>query len=74
MYQHPVVHLSTPCHEFFDAVGSFFDNLASIRFVPLLIGLACFGIYLTFRARAFFNVLRAAYPTERIEFRRIWGA
>jgi uncharacterized membrane protein YbhN (UPF0104 family) len=60
--------------EFLDAVGSFFDNLASIRFGPLAIGLVSFGIYLTFRARAFFNVLRAAYPAERIEFRRIWGA
>ena len=26
------------------------------------------------RARASFNILRAAYPTERIRFQRIWGA
>ena len=26
------------------------------------------------RARASFNILRAAYPEERIEFRNIWGA
>jgi uncharacterized membrane protein YbhN (UPF0104 family) len=37
---------------FFDAVGKFFDSLASIHF----------------------NVLRAAYPEERFEFRRVWGA
>jgi uncharacterized membrane protein YbhN (UPF0104 family) len=60
--------------QFFDSVGSFFDNLASIRWGPLLLGLLCFGIYLTFRARAFYNVLRAAYPAEPIDFRRIWGA
>jgi uncharacterized membrane protein YbhN (UPF0104 family) len=59
---------------FFDAVGQFFSSLADISWVSLLIGLACFGIYLTFRARAYFHVLRAAYPTERIAFRRIWGA
>jgi uncharacterized membrane protein YbhN (UPF0104 family) len=59
---------------FFDAVGSFFDNLASIRWGPLLLGLLCFGTYLTLRSRAYFHVLRAAYPAERIQFRRIWGA
>ncbi len=59
---------------FFAAVGDFFANLAKIHPLSLLLGLACFGIYLTFRARAFFHVLRAAYPAERIVFRRIWGA
>jgi uncharacterized protein (TIRG00374 family) len=59
---------------FFDAVEDFFANLASVRLLPLVIGLACFTVYLTLRARASFNVLRAAYPTERFEFRRIWGA
>jgi uncharacterized membrane protein YbhN (UPF0104 family) len=29
---------------------------------------------LSLRSRAFFNVLRAAYPRERIRWRRIWGA
>ena len=47
---------------------------ASVGFGSLLLGLLCFGIYLTLRARAFFHVLRAAYPAERIAFRRIWGA
>ena len=60
--------------DFFDAVGQFFGNLADIRWGALALGLLCFGTYLTLRSRAFFNVLRAAYPAERIEFRRIWGA
>ena len=60
--------------DFLDAVGQFFNNIAAISWGPLLLGLACFGIYLSIRARAFYNVLRAAYPTERIEFKRIWGA
>ena len=59
---------------FFDAVGDFFSNLASIQWLALLIGLTSFIAYLTIRARAYFNVLRAAYPDERFEFRRIWGA
>jgi uncharacterized membrane protein YbhN (UPF0104 family) len=59
---------------FFDAVGDFFGSLAAIDWLALLLGLACFGIYLTLRARASFNILRAAYPAERFEFRRIWGA
>jgi uncharacterized protein (TIRG00374 family) len=59
---------------FFDAVGDFFGSLASIQWLALLVGLAAFIAYLSIRARAYFNVLRAAYPEERFEFRRIWGA
>jgi uncharacterized membrane protein YbhN (UPF0104 family) len=59
---------------FFDAVGDFFANLASISWGALLIGLVSFVVYLSIRARAYFHVLRAAYPDERFEFRRIWGA
>jgi uncharacterized membrane protein YbhN (UPF0104 family) len=59
---------------FFDAVDQFFSSLAGISWPALLIGMAAFIVYLTIRSRAYFNVIRAAYPTERIEFRRIWGA
>jgi glycosyltransferase 2 family protein len=59
---------------FFDAVDSFFSNLASVRLGPLVLALISFTIYLTFRARASFNILRAAYPDEHFEFREIWGA
>jgi len=59
---------------FFDAVGDFFGNLASVHWGALALGLLAFLAYLTLRARAYFHVLRAAYPGERIEFRRIWGA
>lgn len=58
----------------FDAIGSFFSSIASVNFVPLAIGLVLFVGYLTIRSRAFFNVLRAAYPTETIQWRRVWGA
>jgi uncharacterized membrane protein YbhN (UPF0104 family) len=70
----PVASIGQSFESFFDAVDSFFSNLASVRLLPLLFALLLFTCYLSFRARASFNILRAAYPTERIEFRRIWGA
>jgi uncharacterized membrane protein YbhN (UPF0104 family) len=39
-----------------------------------VLALMFFTVYLTLRARASFNILRAAYPSERIQFRQIWGA
>jgi uncharacterized membrane protein YbhN (UPF0104 family) len=59
---------------FFSAVGDFLDNLASVGWLSLLVGLTAFAVYLTLRSRAYFNIIRAAYPGERIEWRRIWGA
>ena len=59
---------------FFDAVDEFFSSLASVRLGPLVLALLCFAAYLTLRARASFNIIRAAYPEERISFREIWGA
>jgi len=59
---------------FFNAVGKFFSSLADIHFGALLIAMIAFGLYLTIRSRAAFHILRAAYPHERIEFRRIWAA
>jgi uncharacterized protein (TIRG00374 family) len=59
---------------FFDAIGSFFDSLSRVGWLSLLLGAIAFVIYLTLRSRAFFHTLRAAYPNEPIQFRRIWGA
>ncbi len=39
-----------------------------------MLALAFFTAYLTLRARASFNILRAAYPTEHIRFLNIWGS
>jgi len=66
--------IGSSIESFADAVGSFADSLASIRWGALLLGLLAFTAYLSLRARAFFNVLRAAYPGERFQYRRIWGA
>jgi uncharacterized membrane protein YbhN (UPF0104 family) len=59
---------------FADAVSKFFSSLAQVHFGSLALGLLIYGIHLTLAARAYFNGVRAAYPTERIAFRRIWGA
>jgi uncharacterized membrane protein YbhN (UPF0104 family) len=70
----PAATLGESFQSFFDAVDDFFSNLASVQLLPLLLALVLFTTYLTLRARASFNILRAAYPGEPIEFRRIWGA
>ena len=59
---------------FFDSVGEFFSNLAHVQWGSLLVGLVFFAVYLTFRSRAYFHVVRAAYPDSRIRWRDIWGA
>jgi len=58
---------------FFDSVDKFFSKLAEIQWGSLVLALLFFGVYLTIRARASYNVLRAAYPAERFRFREIWG-
>jgi uncharacterized membrane protein YbhN (UPF0104 family) len=70
----PTASLGDSFQSFFDAVDSFFSNLASVRLGPLVLALLLFTAYLTLRARASFNILRAAYPDERFNFREIWGA
>ena len=66
--------LGSSISSFADAVGDFFDSLSQIGLGSLLLGLAAFVVYLSIRSFAYFNVLRAAYPTETIQFKRIWGA
>jgi uncharacterized membrane protein YbhN (UPF0104 family) len=70
----PLASLGDSFSSFFDAVGDFGSNLAAVNWVSLLLGLAAFAVYMTLRARASFHILRAAYPDQRFEFRRIWGA
>lgn len=60
--------------QFFDAVGKFLDNISAIHVLPLLGALACQGLYLSLRTRAWYSGLRAAYPTESFPWRNIWAA
>jgi glycosyltransferase 2 family protein len=59
---------------FLDAAGRFFSDLAAVHWLALLLALAFFGLNLTIRSRAFFHSLRAAYPSVRFQWRRVWGA
>ena len=70
----PLASLGDSFSAFFDAVGDFFGSLAAIQWLSLFFALIAFGIYLSIRARASYNILRAAYPEERIQFKYIWGA
>lgn len=70
----PLASLGGDISSFFGAVGDFFSQLAHVQFGSLFLGLLFFGVYLSVRARAAFHIIRAAYPGERIQFRRIWGA
>ena len=47
---------------FFDAVGVFFDHLASVRWAPLGIALVLHVLKLVFRAIAWRTILSAAFP------------
>jgi len=66
--------LQTSFDHFTHAANQFFSNLAAVHWGALALGLLFQGLNLTFRSRAAFNVMRAAYPTERFRWRRIWGA
>ncbi len=66
--------LGSSISSFADAVGDFFASLSQIGLGSLVLGLIAFVVYLSIRSLAYYNVLRAAYPTETIAFRRIWGA
>ena len=70
----PLASIGDSFSSFFDAVGEFVSNIAGVNWLALILGLAIFIGYLTLRARASFNILRAAYPDERIRFQQIWGA
>jgi uncharacterized protein (TIRG00374 family) len=70
----PLASIGGSFNAFFDAVGDFFSQLAAVQWLSLVIALVAFTAYLSLRARASFHILRAAYPEERFEFKRIWGA
>src|ERR671914_2033021 len=70
----PIADAGDSFREFFDAFEQFFENLAAIQWGSLVIAMLAFVGYLTLRARASFHILRAAYPEERLEWRKIWGA
>ena len=70
----PIADAGDSFREFFEAFEQFFENLAAIQWGSLAFAMLAFVGYLTLRSRASFHILRAAYPAERIEWRKVWGA
>jgi uncharacterized membrane protein YbhN (UPF0104 family) len=66
--------LGSSFRSFFDAAGQFFEHITDISWAPLIVALLfLFAMYLA-RARAWQNVLRAAYPRTRVPFLGLAGA
>jgi uncharacterized protein (TIRG00374 family) len=70
----PTLAAGNSFNSFFDAIDKFFASIAAVHWGPLLLALAAFLVYLSLRARASFNILRAAYPDREFRFLPIWGA
>jgi uncharacterized membrane protein YbhN (UPF0104 family) len=66
--------LGSSIDSFFDAVQTFFSNLADVGWGALALALGLQLCHLLCRSRAWFNTLRAAYPHERFAWRRIAGS
>lgn len=59
---------------FWHAVAVFFEHLADVKWSALGLALACHVIKLLFRARAWQNIVKAAYPGSRLRYRSAVGA
>ena len=57
-----------------DAFESFWDGLTSIGWGALALAVLLHVVKTAVRARAWRNVLAAAYPDERVRWRTTWGA
>jgi uncharacterized membrane protein YbhN (UPF0104 family) len=64
----PPADLASSFRSFFDAAGEFFRNLAEIKWPAFALALAFLAAMQLARARAWHNVLRAAYPKTRISY------
>ena len=66
--------LGSSIESFVDAAEAFFSNLAAVQWGALALALAFHLVHYLARSRAWFNTLRAAYPDQPFEWRRIAGA
>jgi uncharacterized membrane protein YbhN (UPF0104 family) len=57
-----------------DAIEVFLDRLAAVEWTPLLLAVLVHLVKLACTARAWRNVLAAAYPEEKVSYPRIWAA
>lgn len=59
---------------FIDATEAFFGALASVAWVPLVLGILFHVVRLSLRVRAWQNILRASYPSSSIPYSTAFGA
>jgi uncharacterized membrane protein YbhN (UPF0104 family) len=59
---------------FFHAGGTFFHNLADVRWTALALAVACHVVRLLLRIPAWRNILRASYPGTRVSRRGVFGS
>ena len=74
MYATPLAGIAESLRSALSALQGFFAGLASVAWAPLAAGLLLHGAFLTLESRAWFNVLRAAYPAELFRWRNLWAA
>ena len=70
----PVADLASSFNAFFNATTAFFAHLSDIKWTPFAIALGFLLAMQLCRAWAWRNVLRAAYPSERISFTHLAAA
>ncbi len=66
--------VSSSFNSFVDAAEAFFGHLADVGWGSIVVALAFYLAMLLTRTRAWFNTLRAAYPSERVRYSQVTGA
>ena len=61
-------------HSFLDAIQAFFGHLAAVSWGALGLAVLLHVVKLALRARAWENILRAAFPTNGVRYRSVFGA
>jgi uncharacterized membrane protein YbhN (UPF0104 family) len=70
----PACSVGCTISHFFHGAGTFFSQLTDLRWIPLLLAMALYAVYLLLRSRGLVAALRAAYPHETVRWRDVWGA
>ncbi|HWB69066.1 MAG TPA: lysylphosphatidylglycerol synthase transmembrane domain-containing protein [Solirubrobacterales bacterium] len=70
----PLADLGSSFNAFLNGAAAFFEHLSDIRWTPFALALLCLLAMQLSRAWAWRNVLRAAYPTQRISFLQLSAA
>jgi uncharacterized membrane protein YbhN (UPF0104 family) len=70
----PSATIGSSAEAFWNAVETFFSNLAAVHWGALAFALLLHLGHMLARSRAWFNTLRAAYPAEPFQWRRIAGS